>query len=260
MAATIIGNIVELEGSVQVKGLDGITRLVHRGDPVYQGDLVVTGANGRVMIDFLSGKSLELGRDVEVLLDESVHRADPFARTDTLGEVEALQTALIEGTIDINELEATAAGEEAGAATASRLRTNQTIERDNREGHVDVRGTSINDGVGTAAAPNLDDDASVDQIATTASDIGATVTGAGVIDTTPAPPPGTPPTISGDLLGAVVEDGMTSDFGALTASDADPGDTPLFIAQPSTVGSYGVFRSLLAVHGPIRSPRAAPIH
>ena len=60
MASTIIGQVVELEGSVLLKGLDGITRIASVGSPVHQGDVLVTGEGARVIIDFLSGKRLDL--------------------------------------------------------------------------------------------------------------------------------------------------------------------------------------------------------
>ncbi|MFT5448661.1 MAG: VCBS repeat-containing protein, partial [Gammaproteobacteria bacterium] len=140
MSATIIGRVVHIKGAVEVRDLQGVIKLLSLGDDVHEGDLVQTGANSELIIDFLNGKRLELAETSEALLDESVHRGQEFGNSELFADIEAVQKALLEGTLDINDLPATAAGPEQGGIELGDGFSEAIVHtREAREGSVDVR-------------------------------------------------------------------------------------------------------------------------
>lgn len=140
MSATIIGGVVHIKGAVEVRDLQGVIKLLSLGDDVHEGDRVQTGANAELIIDFLNGKRLELAESSEALLDESVHRGQEFGNAELFADIEAVQKALIEGTLDIDDLPPTAAGpEQGGIELGDGLRSEAIVRtREAREGAVDV--------------------------------------------------------------------------------------------------------------------------
>nr|MDJ0881055.1 retention module-containing protein [Gammaproteobacteria bacterium] len=141
MATKNIGFVVELTGTAEVRSVEGIIRVVNAGDKIYEGDLLSTGVNTDILIEFYNGQRLQVGENAEILLDETVFAdLDPFAddRVDQLAE---LQQLIVEG-LDLSELEATAAGNSANEADA--LHSTSLYTRDGEEGQVDTQITPFN--------------------------------------------------------------------------------------------------------------------
>ena len=139
MSGTIIGRVVHIKGVVEVRDLQGLIKLLSLGDDVHAGELVQTGANAEIIIDFLNGKRLELAESSEALLDESVYRGQEFGNSEFFADLDAVQKALLDGTLDINDLPATAAGAEQDAIFSDGLADAVINRREGREGQVDVR-------------------------------------------------------------------------------------------------------------------------
>ena len=68
-----IGEIKTIEGSVEIERSDGSRESVAKGSPVYQGDTVITGADGAIGIEFLDESEFSLGADGRMVLDEMVY-------------------------------------------------------------------------------------------------------------------------------------------------------------------------------------------
>ena len=139
MATKSIGYVADLKGDAQVRGVDGVIRVLGIGDPIHEGDLLTTGIGTRIQLEFYDGNKLQLGENTEMLLDESVFAGlEPYpdARADQLTE---LQSLIVEG-IDLAELEATAAG---ATDTGDALHQASIYSRDGAEGSVDTRGTPL---------------------------------------------------------------------------------------------------------------------
>ena len=73
----VIGNIRTAIGCGTVRRASGIAVQVTVGDPVYQGDVIETSADGRIEIRFIDGTVFNLSRDARVEL--SVAAADVLA-------------------------------------------------------------------------------------------------------------------------------------------------------------------------------------
>ena len=67
-----IGYVRELTGHVIATDGNGIERILHTGDPVYTNDLIQTIAGSTVVIDFIDGTHMNLGKQAQVLLDDEV--------------------------------------------------------------------------------------------------------------------------------------------------------------------------------------------
>lgn len=77
-----IGKVVVATGKVTIERVSavviqastsGATDQVKAGDPVYQGDVVATGADGRVGINFTDGTSFNLSANARMALNEFVY-------------------------------------------------------------------------------------------------------------------------------------------------------------------------------------------
>ncbi|MDC0336494.1 hypothetical protein OAN24_06350, partial [Pseudodesulfovibrio sp.] len=66
-----IGSVVTLNGTAWAVTADG-ERLLSNGDPVYEGESVVTGKNANMEIEFLDGTLLGQGGESRVDLDEYI--------------------------------------------------------------------------------------------------------------------------------------------------------------------------------------------
>jgi hypothetical protein len=159
MATKSIGYVADLVGDAQVRGVDGVIRVLSIGDQIHEGDILTTGVNTDIVLEFYNGQKLQLGENTEILLDESVFaslNAYPDARADQLAE---LQSLIVEG-IDLAELEATAAGAANDAGDA--LHSASIYSRDGDEGIVETRGTPLGFDAGPANdLPLLDDEAAL---------------------------------------------------------------------------------------------------
>ena len=85
-----IGKVVLATGSVSIErasamvvqaNVDGQTGQTKVGDLVYQGDVVKTGADGRVGINFADGSSFNLSSNARMALDEFVY--DPNGKSNS---------------------------------------------------------------------------------------------------------------------------------------------------------------------------------
>lgn len=90
LSAKPIGKVIAATGTVSIEranavvvqastaGPDGQTRV---GDVVYQGDVVKTGADGRIGINFADGSSFNLSNNARMALDEFVY--DPNGKANS---------------------------------------------------------------------------------------------------------------------------------------------------------------------------------
>jgi T5SS/PEP-CTERM-associated repeat protein len=74
--AHAIGKIDQLTGTVQVQHADGTSSQVAQGAPVFQGDVIQSGADGHVNITFVDGTAFSLGSGARMTLDDLVFNAD----------------------------------------------------------------------------------------------------------------------------------------------------------------------------------------
>ena len=85
-----IGKVVAADGSVNIEhagaatvqaSIGGESVQTKIGDPVYSGDVVRTGADGRVAINFVDGTSFSLANNARMTLDEYVY--DPVGKSNS---------------------------------------------------------------------------------------------------------------------------------------------------------------------------------
>jgi hypothetical protein len=112
--ATEIGVVKALIGAVTATSTDGSVRTLQVGDVVYANDLISTGAEGAVEIEFADGSVMDLGRSSQALLDDEVFEpasTDVANNEETVSDdVDAIQQAILEGQDPTQAAEATAAG------------------------------------------------------------------------------------------------------------------------------------------------------
>ena len=183
MATKSIGYVVELIGDAQVRSVEGVIRVLNIGDQIHEGDILTTGLNTQIVLEFFDGHKLQVGENTQMLLDESVFaglNAYPDARADQLAE---LQSLIVEG-VDLAELEATAAG---AAGDSDALHQASVYSRVGDEGIVETRGTPFNLG-----ASDPDNQFNLDDSVRIPADSGdsATIQGSGAM-----PPPTTSITV-----------------------------------------------------------------
>nr|MBP8897046.1 retention module-containing protein [Sulfuritalea sp.] len=112
----VVGKVASVEGQVFAKGPDGSVRQLKVGDPVYEGDSIVTSASGRVELSFDNGNVYFLRDKESVTLDGMVlggRTAD--AREAALmpgsdGELEEIARTLAEGSSLDQLLQETSSG------------------------------------------------------------------------------------------------------------------------------------------------------
>ena len=157
MATKTVGYVIDLTGSAQVRTADGVIKVLNIGDTVNDRDLLITGDGTNVVITFHSGQRMQVAGNAEVLLDETVYAEQAIYTDEQVDEIAALQQAILDG-IDLDELEATTAGNDKGSPEA--LHQASTYERDGREGEVETRRTDFSvDDQGIDKRFNGDDDA-----------------------------------------------------------------------------------------------------
>ena len=200
MATKSIGYVVELVGDAQVRSVDGVIRVLNIGDQIHEGDILTTGLNTQIVLEFFDGHKLQVGENTEMLLDESVFaglNAYPDDRADQLAE---LQSLIVEG-IDLAELEATAAG---AASDSDALHQASVYSRDGDEGIVETRLTPFNLG-----APGLEDQSTLGDggvLIPADSEDSATIQGSGAM-----PPPTTSITVNSITADDVINGGNIID-------------------------------------------------
>ncbi len=75
MAAEVIGHIETATGDVLVTRAEGTRENLSAGAPVYQGDILQTGAGAAVEIVFIDDTTFSLGEDARMVLDEFIFDA-----------------------------------------------------------------------------------------------------------------------------------------------------------------------------------------
>ncbi len=68
-----IGRITTVDGNVEIERVDGTRVTVTEGDPVFQGDVVITADNGAIDIEFADFSTFSLGGDGRMVLDEMIY-------------------------------------------------------------------------------------------------------------------------------------------------------------------------------------------
>ncbi len=108
--ASEIGEVKVILGKVEVIGPDG-SQPLRVGDKVFSEQIISTGANSAVEIEFLDGTTLDLPRDSQIVLDTDAYDPSTAAvvESDTQDDIAALQQALLDGNDPTQEGEATAA-------------------------------------------------------------------------------------------------------------------------------------------------------
>ena len=106
-----IGYVRELTGQVIATDGNGIERILHTGDPVYTNDLIQTIAASTVVIDFIDGTHMNLGKQAQVLLDDEVFNPGFIGDTNRMvADVEAIQALILAGHDPVTVEEEPAAG------------------------------------------------------------------------------------------------------------------------------------------------------
>lgn len=112
--ATEIGVVKALIGAVTATSTDGSVRTLQVGDVVYANDLISTGAEGAIEIEFADGSVMDLGRSSQALLDSEVFdpvNIDVADNEESVSDdVDAIQQAILEGQDPTQTAEETAAG------------------------------------------------------------------------------------------------------------------------------------------------------
>ena len=71
-AANVIGKVAFIQGQVFVRAPDGTQKPLRVGDPVHEGDVLVTGPGGQVELSFGGEQTYLLGQNETVTLDATV--------------------------------------------------------------------------------------------------------------------------------------------------------------------------------------------
>ncbi len=140
--AQVVGTIKEVTGLVGIMKPGGPLVGAKVGDRVEENDVVQTLApDATLVLELDGGRQIVLGGNEQVLVDQSVFAAVDEGQTI---DADALQQALANG-IDLDELEATAAGEE---LTGDSVEPGTIIVRGDARGDVEagLRGTEFGSG------------------------------------------------------------------------------------------------------------------
>jgi hypothetical protein len=146
---TVIATVVSVKGVVEVRTANGLTKTVSAGDQLQANDTLITGAGAEVEIELINGQTLVFNEPTEVFLDESTYGGAEVGETEVdPGVLEQIQASLGDGVVDLAELEATAAGPQAGGAVGGGLGGFPVYGRDGLEGGTDAQGTPFGIGAG----------------------------------------------------------------------------------------------------------------
>uniref|UniRef100_UPI0021DA78A7 retention module-containing protein n=1 Tax=Pseudomonas sp. RIT-PI-AD TaxID=3035294 RepID=UPI0021DA78A7 len=115
--SSVIAIVKSLVGQVFALSPDGVQRLLVEGDRLFSGDQVMTGADGRVTLELVDGRILDLGRDSQWSQADLEPAAAPSIAQDAPSVAE-LQRAISAGDDPTQTLDATAAGPGGTAAGA----------------------------------------------------------------------------------------------------------------------------------------------
>ncbi|MET0092277.1 MAG: retention module-containing protein, partial [Sedimenticola sp.] len=110
-----IGYVRLVKGHVTATAQDGTVRVLTVGDMVYPDEVIQTGPDGGVVIEFRDGAALALAGDSEALLDREVYDITTAQEIeDQTAAIEDIQQAILAGADPTQILEAPAAGPEGG--------------------------------------------------------------------------------------------------------------------------------------------------
>jgi large repetitive protein len=112
-AKTEVGTVKVMFGDVKIVGVDGVVRNTCVGDKVYAKEVIQTAANAVVQVQLADGRMLDLGRNSEIAMDESVLGASRagVASTGATGDnVADIQARIAAGEDPTKITEAAAAG------------------------------------------------------------------------------------------------------------------------------------------------------
>ena len=96
--AEAIGTVDSVEGAVYATRADGTRVLLQAGDAIFQGDIIETGAEGRIALVFVDGTTLSMADDARMVLDELIYDASSGVGSMVLTAVTGL-FALVSGDI-----------------------------------------------------------------------------------------------------------------------------------------------------------------
>ncbi|MFH1870828.1 MAG: retention module-containing protein, partial [Pseudomonadota bacterium] len=115
-SGVFVGKVSLVQGQVSAKGLDGATRLLKVGDPVYEGDVIQTSEAGRIELALNDGTAYFLRNREAVTLDDMVlggrilDAKEAALLPQRAGELDDISRAIAEGNSLDRLLEETAAG------------------------------------------------------------------------------------------------------------------------------------------------------
>jgi len=154
-----IGQVVQLVGEATVVGANGVERALVGGDVLYSDDVINTGANGAVVVEFSDGSRLDLGRNATVALDSEVFDVHRLAQVqDAVISAKALQDMIAAGVDPTAVAEEPAAGEETLEESAE---SGVQIDRTGDLGEVTSGFETRGIGAGAAEQPQIVDDSSL---------------------------------------------------------------------------------------------------
>ncbi len=115
-----IGYVRLVKGHATATSTDGTVRVLSVGDMVFPDEIIQTGPDGGVVIEFRDGAALALGGDSEALIDREVYDIDTAKEIqDQTAIIDDIQQALLAGADPTEILEAPAAGGEGGGDATS---------------------------------------------------------------------------------------------------------------------------------------------
>ena len=170
MAAKNIGFISELVGNAEIRTEEGMIKVALLGDIVKEGDVVSTGQNSHVVIDFNNGEKVSIGAQAQVTLDDSVSFDSGQFDINLVDQQAALQQLIIEG-LDVSVLEETTAGRAPQGFDTNSLKDSSVYERDGIEGQVDTRLTPIENETFVSPLTTFGSESGINQDGTTSADV-----------------------------------------------------------------------------------------
>ncbi|WP_347170005.1 LapA family giant adhesin [Pseudomonas salmasensis] len=118
--SSVVATVKSIVGQVFVISPEGARRVLIEGDRLFAGDQIDTGMSGAVSLELADGRILDLGRDTKWSADMPDSTADLAAASEQAApSVAELQQAIAAGADPTTELEATAAGANAGGNGAA---------------------------------------------------------------------------------------------------------------------------------------------
>lgn len=112
-----VAKIIALNGNVKIVDKDKNAKIATLGETLAQTDMIITDKNSSAEIKLENGKTLVLGENDELHLDQSVLNAQSFGNEAVVADVNNIQQAILRGD-SLNALDATAAGGTAAASGA----------------------------------------------------------------------------------------------------------------------------------------------